>query len=111
VSAKHNHPPRPFGAMVNPGNCPRCDERRAERAAEGLVDHTHELLSFGRLKGQGECPRCDQLHNGAEARPAHRNSPQRAAEEDARRREEIREHFASAKHRNECGSVCTFGEW
>ncbi|MFD1547053.1 hypothetical protein [Nonomuraea guangzhouensis] len=112
TKTRHNHPNLPYGAMVGPGQCPRCDERRTERAAEGLVDHNHDRLPFGRRKPPGECPRCDELHNGADARPGHQNAAHRGQAEDARRAAEIDRHFASDGHRNGgCGPVCTFGDW
>jgi hypothetical protein len=55
------------------------------------------------------CPRCDELLAGAEPRSSWRSSRR---EDDERRAAEIREHFASAKHRSGgCGPVCTFGDW
>lgn len=59
--------------------------------------------SFGRLTAG--CARCDELTAGAPARTWAKSS-------DAMRCEEIKIHFASARHLNGgCGPVCTFGEW
>ncbi|GIH95287.1 hypothetical protein ACFFMN_23290 [Planobispora siamensis] len=104
TTTPHNHDLRPFSPLEAPGACPRCDERRAERSADGLVDHNHPPLPFGRRKPRDECPRCDQLHDGATPRLSH---AQRQRREDARRCEEIRAHAPVCN----CGPVCTFGQW
>lgn len=58
------------------------------------------------------CPRCDALLAGAEPVTWAPSRRQRAAQEDAQRSAEIREHFASASHLSGgCGPVCTFGDW
>lgn len=65
------------------------------------------------------CPRCDELLAGAPARqlPQWRQDLIEAAQsrrdEDARRAQEIKAHFApGGPHaRKECGPVCTFGDW
>jgi len=102
---KHNHPAEAFGALRAPGECPRCDQRRAERAIEGLTDHNHERLPFGQRKAFGECPRCDELHNGARPR---RSRAEQDRRDDEQRAREIRMHDCRASG---CGSVCTFGQW
>ncbi|MEU6710048.1 hypothetical protein ABZ897_01100 [Nonomuraea sp. NPDC046802] len=76
------------------------------------TQHNHERQPFGKRKPKGECPRCDELHDGAAPRTGWTSTAQRAAEEDARRADEIARHFASATHRSGgCGPVCTFGDW
>ncbi|MCO5999769.1 hypothetical protein [Actinoallomurus rhizosphaericola] len=55
-AAEHNHPAQPFHPLRPPGQCPRCDARRADRAARGLIDHTHAPLPFGRRMPYGACP-------------------------------------------------------
>jgi hypothetical protein len=107
VTEQHNHAPQPFGAFRPPGQCPRCDQRRAERAAEGIADHNHAPLPFGQRRPRGECPRCDELHSGAKPRTSHR---QRNEDIDRLAREA---HFApGGPHaRGTCGPVCTFGDW
>jgi hypothetical protein len=68
--------------------------------------HTCGGPIFGR-KTAG-CPRCDELIRGA----APIQWAQSKASRDAQRCVEIREHFASHKHRSGgCGPVCTFGDW
>lgn len=70
------------------------------------TQHTCGGPIFGR-KTPG-CPRCDEMLAGA---PAVRWAPSRQRQ-DAMRCEEIRGHFASARHQSGgCGPVCTFGEW
>ena len=65
--------------------------------------------AFGR-KVAG-CPRCDELLAGAAPRELGYTPRDRQAE-DAQRLAELRDHFASAKHRNGgCGICCTFGDW
>ena len=63
---------------------------------------------FGR-KTAG-CPRCDELLAGAEPRAWVGTS--RAAQ-DAQRLADLREHYASERHRNnQCGGlICTYGDW
>ena len=76
-----------------------------------LVKHNHKP-NFGR-KVDG-CPRCDELKAGAAPREPNGRIQAviRYRADDERRSEEIREHFASAHHRNGgCGPVCTFGDW
>jgi hypothetical protein len=89
----------------------------APESAAQFVRHNHDggqALPFGRKKPEGECPRCDELRNGAAPREPH---PRIAAgirlrENDERRAAEIRDHFASEKHRSGgCGICCTFGDW
>lgn len=102
----HNHAVEPFSPLRPPGKCPRCDARRADRAARGLVDHTHTPLPFGRRLPYGQCPRCDQLHDGAPPRPGRRSARDTRQQ---RRHEEIRAHFAPGgpHERGLCGPVCT----
>ncbi|MFB7896087.1 hypothetical protein ACFC1B_07130 [Streptomyces xiamenensis] len=54
------------------------------------------------------CPRCDELLAGAEPVTWTPTRRQRAAEEDQRRAQEIREHDCQ---KSRCSIVCTFGEW
>lgn len=111
MTTQHSHPAKPFGALVAPGDCPRCDEIREERAAEGIVDHNHESLPFGRRKPQGECPRCDELAAGAKPREGHTSRAERARRDDERRLADLRAHFASTRHQSGGCGVCTYGEW
>jgi hypothetical protein len=108
-TAAHNHSPRPFGQLLPRGECPRCDARRSERAAEGITDHNHEPLPYGRRKPHGDCPRCDELHDGLPARPGFTT---RRQELELQSRRDLDAHLASAKHRSGgCGPVCTYGDW
>lgn len=109
-AAGHNHPAEPFHPLRPPGQCPRCDARRADRAARGLIDHTHAPLPFGRRMPYGTCPRCDQLHDGAPPRTT-RPGDRARGEEDRRRA--MAAHFApGGPHaRGECGPVCTAFDW
>lgn len=64
-------------------------------------------MSFGRK--DPNCERCKELLAGA---PPRKWRSAIAKENDARRSIEIRDHFASQKHRTGgCGPVCTFGDW
>lgn len=64
-------------------------------------------MSFGRK--DPSCPRCVELLAGAPPR-RWRGTDRKA--DDVRRTREIRDHFASEKHRSgKCGPVCTFGDW
>jgi hypothetical protein len=64
-------------------------------------------LPFGKRDPHGKCPRCAELDAGAEPR-TWSTAPQQTGPSDA----ELRQHFASAKHRTGgCGVVCTFGDW
>lgn len=69
--------------------------------------HNHDRQPFGKRKPLGECPRCDELHNGARPRPGWVAVPATSGPTDG----QVRDHFNSAKHRNECGHVCTYGDW
>lgn len=104
----HNHPPNPFGALDEPGECPRCDQRRAELNAAGRTQHNHGgPFGFRRVAG---CPRCAELTAGAPARepgPAAENW-QRNRDADAQLAREIREHDCTTAR---CAAVCTFGQW
>lgn len=111
--SRHNHQPRPYGALTTPGACPQCDQIRESRAAEGITDHNHERLPFGRRVPLGDCPRCDELHHGAKPRES---NVARRARLDAERAADIREHFHD--HENTClylgprgTGVCVYGEW
>jgi phage FluMu protein Com len=118
AKTKHNHETLPFGGYVAPGQCPRCDELRAEKEALGETQHNHERLPFGRRLPLGQCPRCDELHHGAAPRE---NNATRAARMDAEHAASIRAHFGpghnercSHMHRDAQGhwhGVCTFGDW
>lgn len=75
------------------------------RTKSSTTKHTCGGPTFGRLAPRGECRRCDELRFGAPP-------VEWAKGRDALRCEEIRSHFASAKHQSGgCGPVCTFGEW
>ena len=64
-------------------------------------------MAFGRK--DPTCARCSELLAGAAPR-RWRGTDRKA--DDARRVTEIRDHFASEKHRTGgCGPVCTFGDW
>ena len=114
---KHNHTPNPFGAYQAPGDCPRCDQLRAEKQAAGETQHNHKRLPFGQRLPLGQCPRCDELHRGAKPRE---NNAARQARLDAEHAASIREHFAPG-HNERCShmrfsnghwhGVCTFGDW
>lgn len=77
--------PMPYGRLAPEGQCPRCDERRAEKAA------------------------------GIEARPAPAwaEKARLRADNDRMASEAITDHFRpGGPHANgECGPVCTFGDW
>ena len=79
-------------------------------AKNGDLMHSDDCcMSFGRK--DADCPRCVDLIRGAKPRLRF-GGRKTAAEIDAQRCVEIKEHFASAKHLSGgCGSVCTFGEW
>jgi hypothetical protein len=80
---KHSALCRMAFGRLDPENCARCDQRATERA-EGVPARIHE--GFEALR--------------------------RREANDARQLEEIRAHFASAKHRTGgCGVCCTFGDW
>lgn len=85
----HNHDPLPFGAYVDVGQCPRCDQLRAEKLALGETPHNHAPQPFGRRKPIGECPRCDELRNGS---PARESAAARQARFDAERSAAIKAH-------------------
>lgn len=106
-SVRHNHELEPFAPLRAPGECPRCDVRRAERAARGLVDHNHVVLPYGRRLAYGQCPRCDQLHNGAVPRPG------RGWRDEQELRRAQQAHFAAGgpHDRGVCGPVCTAFDW
>ncbi|WP_395110222.1 hypothetical protein [Actinomadura sp. SCN-SB] len=108
----HNHQVEPFSPLRPPGQCPRCDARRAERAARGLTDHNHQPLPFGRRLPYGQCPRCDQLHDGAQPRTRHSRDGQRVRD-DRQRQQALGDHFAPGgpHDRGECGPVCTAFDW
>lgn len=60
------------------------------------------------------CPRCDELLAGAAPREAHPaiQAVKRRQADDEQRAADIREHFASDRHRSGgCGIVCTYGDW
>jgi hypothetical protein len=83
-----------------------CDHPRYRYPAPAA--HTCGGPAFGR-KTPG-CPRCDQLLAGAPAIVQDRGT--RRADDDARQRLELAQHFASEKHRSGgCGPVCTKGDW
>jgi hypothetical protein len=79
--------------------------------------HTCGGPVFGRLAPPGECARCDELRAGAEpVRWAWTENHKSAADRDAERGEQMREHFASDRHNNPrnpnyCGRVCTAFDW
>jgi phage FluMu protein Com len=73
-----------------------------------------KALPFGRKAPEGQCPRCDELRNGAAPREAHPaiQAANRQRQWEAQSLADVREHFASEKHRSGgCGPVCTFGDW
>lgn len=113
---KHNHELLPFGAYVDEGECPRCDQLRAEKQAAGETPHNHRPQPFGRyVKG---CPRCIELMSGAKPRES---ATARQERMDAEHAASIRAHFGpghnercSHMHRDANGrwhGVCTFGDW
>ncbi|WP_280427831.1 hypothetical protein [Nocardia brasiliensis] len=70
-------------SFLDTENCARCAQRATERE-EGIPARRH--AGFERLRERETA--------------------------DARRAEEIRAHFASAKHRGGgCGVCCTYGDW
>jgi hypothetical protein len=75
--------------------------------------HTCGGPTFGR-KTPG-CPRCDELIAGAAPVAWGTRSEPYSGSLAARRRfahsEDLRLHFASAKHHNECGPCCTYGDY
>lgn len=113
---RHTHDLLPFGAYVDEGDCPRCDQLRAEKLAAGETPHNHRTRPFGaRVEG---CPRCAELTAGAPQRESEAARRQRLDDQHAA---EIRAHFApghnercSHMRQNEHGhwhGVCTFGDW
>jgi len=112
---KHNHELLPFGAYVDEGECPRCDQLRAEKRAMGETPHNHRPQPFGRRVNG--CLRCLELAAGAKPRE---NNAARQARLDAEHAQSIREHFGPG-HNERCShmhfsnghwhGVCTFGEW
>jgi hypothetical protein len=60
-------------------------------------------MAFGRK--DATCPRCVELLNGAKPIVWVKSN-------DYNRTQDIRNHYASEKHRTGgCGVVCTFGDW
>lgn len=114
AKTSHNHALLPFGAYVDEGLCPRCDELRAEKLALGETPHNHAPQPFGRRKPAGECPRCDELHHGA---PVRESAAARQARFDAERSAEIRAHTNESCHymtRDAYGrwtGVCVCFDW
>lgn len=116
VKIKHTHEQQPYGAYVM--GCPRCDQLRAAKEADGELTHNHDRLPFGRRVEDGTCPRCNELINGAKPRES---QAARAARMDDEHAASIRAHFApghnercSHMHRDANGrwhGVCTFGDW
>lgn len=113
---KHNHELLPFGAYVDEGQCPRCDQLRDEKRAMGETPHNHRPQPWAR-RVDG-CPRCAELAAGAKPRE---NNAARQARMDAEHAASIRAHFGpghnercSHMHRDAHGywhGVCTFGDW
>jgi hypothetical protein len=89
TKTRHNHDLLPFGAYVDEGVCPRCDQLRAEKLALGETPHNHATLPFGRRKPRGECPRCTELLDGA---PTRESDTARQARLDAERSAAINAH-------------------
>lgn len=86
---KHNHTPNPFGAYQAPGDCPRCDQLRADKEAMGETQHNHARQPFGRhVDG---CPRCAELAKGAAPRESREARQARLEREHL---EGMRRHFA-----------------
>jgi hypothetical protein len=83
----HNHTRLPFGRLVPEGQCPRCDERRAEQA-EGIPARPAPAWT-------GRAQRSQEATNGYPTR----------AEHD--------EHFrpGGPHQRGTCGPICTFGDY
>lgn len=103
AKTRHNHELLPFGAYVDEGQCPRCDQLRAEKRANGETPHNHARTAWGkRVDG---CPRCIELANGAPKRESH---TAREARLDAQRVADIRAHFADPN--SKCDHITCF-DW
>lgn len=108
---KHNHELLPFGAYVDEGQCPRCDQLRDEKRAMGETPHNHRPQPWAR-RVDG-CPRCAELAAGAKPRES---KTDRDARLDAERAAAIRHHFRPG-HDQRCdymtkgAGVCVFGDW
>lgn len=87
MASQHTHPLLPFGAYVDEGACPRCDELRAQKLADGETPHNHAPAPWGR-RVEG-CSRCDELTNGA---PKRESASGRRARWDAERAAAIKAH-------------------
>jgi phage FluMu protein Com len=86
---QHNHELLPFGAYVDEGACPRCDQLRAAKLAQGETPHNHRPQPWGkRVEG---CPRCSELATGA---PRRESAADRAARLDREFSAEMKRHFA-----------------
>lgn len=109
---KHNHELLPFGAYVDEGQCPRCDQSRAEKLALGETPHNHAPTPWAR-RVDG-CPRCVELANGA---PKRLSQADRQAEWDRQRSEAIAAHTNENCHymtRTPAGhwtGVCVCFDW
>jgi len=100
---RHNHELLPFGAYVDEGECPRCDQLRTEKLEMGETPHNHRPQPFGRhVKG---CPRCIELVSGAKPRES---AAGRQARLDRELSEEMRRHFADPNSR--CDHLTCF-QW
>lgn len=87
AKTRHNHELLPFGAYVDEGQCPRCDQLRDEKRANGETPHNHAPTAWGkRVDG---CPRCIELAGGA---PKRLSQADRQAEWDRKRSAEIAAH-------------------
>ncbi|HZE01366.1 MAG TPA: hypothetical protein VE155_06325 [Pseudonocardiaceae bacterium] len=113
---KHNHELLPFGAYVDEGECPRCDELRVEKQALGETPHNHRPQPWGRRVNG--CLRCLELAAGAPKRESVADRQKRMDDEHAA---SIRAHFGPG-HNERCSymsqdangywsGVCVFGDW
>lgn len=117
MATQHTHQPN-FGRQVD--SCPRCAELAAgaepirwgtdPEPRTSTTKHNHQVVFGRRVDG---CPRCAELAAGAEPVRWAPTRRQREQQDDVRRAEEIRKHFAPDGPHSvaNCGPVCTFGDW